>query len=168
MVYYDDNGYPTSYSAVIPEGVTFLLLKEDLRSFACALSKPVLVLEDNTFVAFESAEANCFEPDTKNIPRPSTESLFLALESATVRFLPEDDLGPVPETQAPLEVSERSGKSPVFKSFPPPRALLVKTLEKVGKPCPFCQGRVLPRDEWNTGIWCCDTLWRLRCDQAGR
>lgn len=26
---------------------------------------------------------------------------------------------------------------------------------RVVKPCPFCQGRVLPPEEWATGTWCC-------------
>lgn len=27
---------------------------------------------------------------------------------------------------------------------------------RVVKPCPFCQGRVLPPAEWSTGTWCCE------------
>jgi len=31
---------------------------------------------------------------------------------------------------------------------------------KTVKPCPFCQGRILPLTEWATGTWCCEDQFR--------
>jgi hypothetical protein len=31
---------------------------------------------------------------------------------------------------------------------------------RIVKPCPFCQGRILPLTEWATGTWCCEDQFR--------
>lgn len=107
--------------------------------------------------------------------RPSPEALYAGLGRATISSKPEPgaepiaSLGFVIKQPNAIEPAIMCG-APVFKSFSKPRDLHEEVAQiepGITKPCPFCQGRVLPREEWATGTWCCDAQWRIRCDQAG-
>ena len=104
------------------------------------------------------------------------DSLCLATVHA-----PEDFVGPLTcptasisgfaVSNVPIEIDPaKTYWTTVYKTFPVPKDLHEEVSQKetgIMKPCPFCQGRVLPKEEWSTGKWCCDALWRIRCDQVG-
>lgn len=90
---------------------------------------------------------------------PSSEGLWQALDRASVSANQEVVAEPVASlgfviTQPEAAVEPARVSSPVYKVF--------------SMPCQFCNGRVLPREEWSTGTWCCDAQWRSQCDEAGK
>lgn len=184
------NGY--TEGAIEPFGETLLELSEDLIRFQGALSKPVLVHEDFFPKTGSSpprdikqpllAPTQKMEPDageTRMLRIASQDVIntaWAALADATVDSFPKDEELPGSPPGFALKQPEPTImcgaptfgnlESPVFKSFSKPvdrHELEIQQEPGISKPCPFCQGRVLPREEWNAGTWCCDAQWRLRC-----
>lgn len=140
---------------------------------------PLSIPPSNQFAIMDEIEERALE-----IKRQEADAIELAawdaLCLATIHA-PNDFVGPLtyPSAsvpgfaiqQAPIEIEPiKTIISPAYKSFPVPRDRHEEISQQetgIAHPCPFCQGRVLPRAEWSTGTWCCEALWRIRCDQAG-
>lgn len=181
-VFYDDAGHPNGYTedAVEPFGESLLELADELNRFQSALSKPVLVHED-FFPKTGSLHPRDIEPeaieDVRLVSQDVENAAWMALESATVVPDKEDAQEPIPSLGFVIKQPDASVEeapaimcgSPVFKSFSKPvdqHEVLAQDEPGITKPCPFCQGRVLPREEWSTGTWCCDAQYQLRLDQT--